>query len=450
MEIVICGGGKVGEELCRDLSYEGHDVVLIEEREKRLDHLINSIDISGVKGNGALSDVQHEAGVENCDAYIAVTPDDETNIIASLTARSLGAKHVVARVRGPEYSAQMNFLRESLGIHLLINPEFESAREISYMLRFSTVLNVEHFENGQVLIVETILAAESLLVGKSLSEIGRRFGDVLVCVVKRGEKTIIPSGDFVLQAGDHLYLSGKADEIRMFCSGGKRRPQRIKTVLIVGGGRLTRYLLRLLEPLNVRAKVIELDDETADRLAADYPNVEVVCGDGTSQFFLKQERMSLYDAVISLTGIDEENLLVSIYASRQGVKKTVTKVNRTDLLDVLDDVGLQAIVTPKRIIADQIIRFIRSLENTTGNNIDMFYRLADGQAEALQFSVGGECDWCGRSLSELQIKPGTLVLAIIRDHRVIYPHGRDMLLTGDKVIVVATSGKLRDLKDIFI
>lgn len=160
--------------------------------------------------------------------------------------------------------------------------------------------------------------------------------------------------------------------------------------------------------------------------------------------------MSLYDAVISLTGIDEENLLVSIYASRQGVKKTVTKVNRTDLLDVLDDVGLQAIVTPKRIIADQIIRFIRSLENTTGNNIDMFYRLADGQAEALQFSVGGECDWCGRSLSELQIKPGTLVLAIIRDHRVIYPHGRDMLLTGDKVIVVATSGKLRDLKDIFI
>lgn len=285
MEIVICGGGKVGEELCRDLSYEGHDVVLIEEREKRLDHLINSIDISGVKGNGALSDVQHEAGVENCDAYIAVTPDDETNIIASLTARSLGAKHVVARVRGPEYSAQMNFLRESLGIHLLINPEFESAREISYMLRFSTVLNVEHFENGQVLIVETILAAESLLVGKSLSEIGRRFGDVLVCVVKRGEKTIIPSGDFVLQAGDHLYLSGKADEIRMFCSGGKRRPQRIKTVLIVGGGRLTRYLLRLLEPLNVRAKVIELDDETADRLAADYPNVEVVCGDGTSQFF---------------------------------------------------------------------------------------------------------------------------------------------------------------------
>ncbi len=450
MEIVICGGGKVGEELCRDLSHEGHNVVLIEIHEKRLDHLINFIDISGVKGNGALSDVQHEAGVENCDAYIAVTPDDETNIIAALTARSLGAKHVVARVRGPEFSAQMSFLRESLGIHLLINPEFESAREISYMLRFSTVLNVEQFENGQVLIVETILGSDSSQVGKSLSEIGRGFGDVLVCIVKRGARTIIPSGDFVLQAGDQLYLSGNADEIRMFCSGGKRRSQRIKTVLIVGGGRLTRYLLRLLEPLHVRMKVIELDDETADRLAADYPNVEVVCGDGTSQFFLKQERMSLYDAVISLTGIDEENLLVSIYASRQGVKKTITKVNRTDLLDVLDDVGLQAIVTPKRIIADQIIRFIRSLENTAGNNIEMFYRLADGQAEALQFSVGGECEWCGRSLSELQIKSGILVLAIIRDQKVIYPHGQDMLLAGDKVIVVATSGKLRDITDIFI
>ena len=361
-----------------------------------------------------------------------------------------GCGHVVARVRSPEYSEQMNFLRESLGISLILNPELETALEISLMLQFSTALNIEHFDRARVLIVETKLQEESPLIGKSLRAIGRNYGDVLVSIVERSDSVTIPSGDFVLRAGDRLRVAGPPEEIRMFCSGGIRRPQRIRSALIVGGGRLTRYLLKRIQPLGIRCKVIEADEERADDLAADFPWVEVICGDGTSQNFLKEERLSRFDAVVALTGIDEENLLISIFAGRVGVKKTVTKVNRTDLLQVLDNVGLQAIVTPKQVVADHIVRFVRSVQNSAGNHLEAFYRVADGRAEVLEFQIGPGALCRDIPLSELQTKPNLLITAIIRGEQIIFPAGQDTIRSGDRVIVVTTQQHFQDINDILL
>ena len=448
MNIVIAGAGKVGEALCIDLAREEHNVTLIEISETRLEQLINMADITGIAGNGALFDVQVEAGVEDCQIFIAVTPSDETNIIAALTARSLGAEHTIARVRSPEYSLQMNFLRESLGISLMINPELEAARFMGRLLQFPSALHVEHFEHGRVNIVEYLLPEGAPMVGLALRQIERRFGDVLVAAVVRDGVAIIPHGATVLQAGDSLFLTGNSEQIGIFCRAGDRREKKFSRVLIVGGGRLTRYLLERLQKQRYQVKVIEVDPELADALAADFPQAEVVCGDGTSQAFLQEEHMDEYHVVIALTGIDEENMVVTISAARRGVPKTITKVNRTDLLKVLDNVGLQAIITPNRIIADHIIRFVRSLANTAGSDVEAFYRLADDQVIAMQFRASESSRVCHVPLAQLALRSGLLLLSINRDGELIFPGGSDRVLPGDDVIVVSTDLSLGDLDDI--
>ena len=450
MEIVICGGGKVGEALCRDLSKEDHNIILIEKSERRLQQLINTIDLTGIAGNAALYDVQMEAEVKDCDIFIAVTPDDETNIIAAITARKIGARYIVARVRSPEFSKQLEFLREALDINMMINPELEAAKEIGRMMQFPNALNVEPFHHGRVSMVKVLLKTDSPIINKSLKEIGRSYGDVLICIVERGNEVSIPDGRFVLRAGDRLYLSGDPEEVQIFCNGGKKKATRLSTALVVGGGRLTRYLLPVLERLHVRCRVIETKDNIAELLAAEFPHVEVICGDGTSQAFLKEERIQNFDVVISLTGIDEENILLSIYAAKQGVLKTITKVNRTDLLKVIEDVGLQAVVTPHRVIADHIIRFVRSIDNSQGSNVEAFYKLADGRAEALQFKVHEGSPVCNQKLFDLKIKAGLLITCIIRKQVALYPGGQDMIQAGDDVVVVTTLPNFQDVRDILV
>lgn len=448
MDIVVCGAGKVGEVLCRDLRLEGHDITLIERSEKKLQQMINAIDMTGVEGNAALYDVQMEAAVDSCDVFIAVTPSDETNIIAAITARKLGARHVVARVRSPEYSMQMNFLRESMGISMMINPELEAAREISHMVQFPHALQVESFKQGRLHLVEIRLDEGSPLVDRSLKALGRQYGDVLVAVVERGDEVFIPDGECVLRAGDQLHIAGEPDEIRTFYNGGEKRPRRLNNVLIVGGGRLSRYLLPRLERLHVHIKIIEAKEEIAESLAAEFPGVEVICGDGTSQSFLREERIQNCDAVIALTGIDEENLLLAIFAAKRGVYKTITKVNRVDLLKVLDGVGLQSIITPHQLIADHIVRFVRSVLNSEGANIEAFYRIAGGRVEALQFHVRAGNPVCDIPLQELKTKSGLIIASIARKNKFIYPGGRDVILPGDDVLVVTTHRRLQDLREI--
>lgn len=447
MNIVVAGAGKVGEVLCRELCFENHEVTLIELREKRLDSMISMYDISGTLGSGALEITQREAGVPHCDIFIAVMPEDETNLIAAITAKKIGARYVIARVRCPEYSKQMAFLRESLGISIMINPELEAARDVMRGMRFPEALSVEHFAHGLVNIVEYVLPEDSELLGLQLRDVGRKHGDVLICMIIRDEEIIIPRGSTRLEAGDHLYVTGQDSEILRFTEWGGKS-QRIKTALLIGGGRITRYLLPRLEEYHIRAKVIEVDEEIAEQLAADFPRVEVVNSDGTNQAVLNQENVANYDVVIAVTGVDEENILINIYAAHIGVKKTVTKVNRTDLLNVLKNAGLQSILMPYRIVSNQIVRLVRSMANSEGSNIEAFYSLAGGRAEILQFRVAEGNHVCDIPLADLQLKQGLLVACIVRGEEILYPRGDSCIQLGDEIIIVTTHPRFDDVNDI--
>lgn len=450
MKIVIVGAGKVGEVLCRELCYENHEITLIELNEKRLNSMIGMCDISGILGSGALEANQREAGVHNCDIFIAVMPNDDTNLIAAITAKMIGARYVIARVRSPEYSKQMAFLRESLGITVMINPELEAAREIMSGMRFPDALSVEHFAHGLVNIVEYILPENSDLANQQLRDVRRQHGDVLICMIMRDDDIIIPDGSTKLEVGDHLFVTGQDVEISCFTSWSNNKHQRIKSALIIGGGRITRYLLPRLEELRIRTKVIEVDEEIAEQLAADFPKVVVVNSDGTNQAILHEESVENYDAVIAVTGIDEENILISIYAAHVGVNKTVTKVNRTDLLNVLKNAGLKTILTPYRIISNQIVRFVRSLTNSEGSNIEAFYGLADGRVEILQFRVSEGNQVSDIPLADLNIKPGLLIACIVRGRDIIYPRGESCIHLGDEIIIVTTHPRFDDVNDILL
>ncbi|HHV42146.1 MAG TPA: Trk system potassium transporter TrkA [Clostridiaceae bacterium] len=448
MKIVVCGLGKVGEVLSRDLSREQQDVITIDKNEQRLRQLIMSVDVTGIAGGGSFLDVQMEAGVNECDVFIAVTPDDETNIMAAITAKTIGAKYAIARVRSPEYFKQLDFLRESLGIDMLINPDLEAAKEIKNMFVFPSALSVENFGDGKIFIVEAKLEEKSPLLGKSLREIGRKHGNVLVGVVERGEEIFIPDGDYIIERDDKLFVTGEPGEILRFLQSIRGVLHKPKSALIIGGSRITRYLLKMLKKQKLKLKVIEHDEEIANRLAVKYPHVEVVCADGTDQNTLREERIQNYDYVIALTGIDEENLLISLYASSQGVKNTVTKVNRTNLLKVLDNVGLQAIITPNKLIADHIIRLVRSLQNSSGSSIEDFYRISEGKVEIIQFHVASGSPVCERKLKDLPIKSGLLILCILRQGEIIFPDGNDCLQAEDSTIVVTTEPNFQDVRDI--
>lgn len=448
MKIAICGLGKVGELLCHALNREEHDIIAIDQDDDKLKKLILSTDVTGISGGGSYLDVQLEAGVDSCDIFIAVTPDDETNIIAAITAKKIGARYVIARVRSPEYSVQLDFLRESLGIDLMINPDAEAAREIEQMMIFPAALSVEHFGRGKLFIVQTELPEDSIFVNQSLAKIGRGYGNVLIGVVERGNDLFIPGGSFVLKEKDRLYLTGRSEEILKFMHNNNHRIDRPKSVLIVGGGRITRYLLPGLKKHKIRAKLIENNEAIADFLAARHPETEVICADGTDQRVLREERMQNFDSVISLTGIDEENLLISLYASQQGVKNTITKVNRTNLLKVLANTGLQAIVTPSDLITDHILSFVRSRQNTAGSGIEALYRISGGKVEALQFKIASASEVCEKPLRTLETKEGLLILGILRGRNIIFPDGNDYLRQGDSVILVTSKPNLQDISDI--
>lgn len=448
MKIVIIGAGKVGEELCRRLSEAGHDITLIEKDEARLEQLVNMTDINGLVGNGSIYETQMEAGVDTCDIFIAVSPYDEINIIAAITAKRIGAKKTVARVRDPDYNRQAHFVRESLGISLMINPEMEAALDITRMIQFPSALGIERFGGGLVNIIEVVITEDSPLAGQHVKDFRDHHMDVLICVISRNGEVIIPSGQTVIEAGDHIHVTGTSKELNRFykAAGFYREP--LKSVFIVGAHRIAYYLIQKILPLKLRVKAIELDPEVAAELASDFPEIEVVSGDGTDQQVLKEERMSNYDAVVALTGIDEENLLLSLYAKSIGVKKTITKVNRTNLIHLLESQPLDSIITPRRLIADIIIRFVRAMQNSEGSNVDALYHIANDKVEALQFTVRAESQIANIPLVDLALKENVLLAAIMRNGHLIFPRGSDTIVPKDRVILVTTHDNFDDIDDI--
>lgn len=449
MKITIVGGGKIGELLCKDLAIEGNDITLIEEDPKILDRILSSSDIMGLVGNGANCEVLREASVETADIFIAVTHSDEINIISSVIAKKMGAKYTIARVRNPEYSSQMKFMSDSLGIDIMLNPEAEAAYFIARNLEFPNALNVETFANNKVNLVEVLVEKDTYLDGIKLVEFKNKyFASILVCIVKRGQEIHIPTGNFILQAGDRIYVTGIQSELSKFYKSLGHKEERIKSVIIIGGGRITYYLTDILLEKMIDVKIIEINEDKAQELSGIYENAVVVHGDGTDSELLDEERFGEYDAFVSLTGIDEENIILSMYANKLGIKKTITKINGISLFNVLELVGLQSIVTPKKIIADYIVRIVRSLVSSQGENIETLYRLVDNNVEAIEFKVPENSNVINIPLKDLDTKDNLLIAYILRNGQLIFPGGLDVMKPKDRVIIVTTEKFLDDINKI--
>lgn len=448
MNVVIVGGGKVGSKLVRDFIAEGDDVVLIDTKSEVCELLQDTLDIRCVVGNGADLETLDEAETKRADLFIAVTTNDELNTLCAVMAKKLGADRCVARVRNSEYYKQLDFMRSALGINMIVNPEYTSAAEISRMLRFPAAINTETFAKGRVELVEFQVDPGSVLIGKTLFEIYKEIKiKVLVCAVQRGEEVFIPKGDFVINNGDKIHITASHKELAKFARETGVMNKKIKSVMLIGGGRISFYLAKLLLESGMSVKIIEHNLERCRQLAEALSGADIIHGDGTDRQVLEEEGIKRTDAVVSLTGIDEENMVISMYAGKQNVDKIITKINRESFADLMESSGAHSIITPKNITADMIILYARAMKSAQDMEMQTLYRIVNNQAEAMEFIVGKNSELTEKPLSGLNIKKNTLIGAIARGNSVFIPDGSSRIEIGDTVIVVTTE-RIRTLADI--
>ena len=450
MKIVIMGAGKVGKVLCRDLAEENHEITLIEKDAKTFQTVLNQYDITGVLGNGASYDTQMEAGVNTADIFIALTDNDELNMIASVLAKKLGAVKTGARVRNQDYSDLSDLMRTSLDINLFINPELEAARKCMQLIEFPLADSFESFANNKPPIVELKVSAGSNLGGKSLIDFRSSYKNLIVCCVMKNGEIIIPKGNFIIEANDHLFVTGPMSELVKLYKDNGQQESKIRSLFIIGGGLLAQFVIKLFEKSNVNIKVLELNHDKAKLLSRQFPKIEVIEADGTDINNLREQGAANYDAVLALTGIDEENIIISMIAKSLGVKKTLTKINRTEVIDIVEPIGLQSVITPKRIVSDTILQYVRAFFNSQGSNVEALYTIAHDQVEALQFRVKEGSKATLKPLRELKIKKDVLIAYIYRKNQTIFPTGNDRLMPHDRVIVISYNGYLSDLDEIVL
>lgn len=450
MKIVVIGCGKIGKTIVEQVSKEGHDITIIDNDKDMVETVIEKYDSLGVVGNGASLGIQQEAEVQNADLVIAATPEDETNILACMVAKHLGAKSTIARVRKPEYAKQIVEMRESLGLSMSVNPELETAEEIENIIALPSLLKMEKFSRGKVVVAEILIADHNPLIGESLISMSKKItAKILVGAVQRGQEVIIPNGNFVIQKGDHINVITDAKMLRKFLREINLIKSPLKDIMILGGGRIGYYLARDLSENKYNVKLIEFDEERALNLAETLPKVTVVHGDGTDHDLLMEEGIEHADACISLTNIDEENIIASIFANKMKVKKVVAKVKRSSLVNLVDDLDIASIVSPKDLVANRIITYIRAKANSRGSNIQTLYRLVGNKVEALEFLAKKEEHFFDKPFKDLKIKKNCLIAAIIRNGQVIIPGGNDYITLNDSVLVVTTHEMFDDLTDAF-
>lgn len=448
MKIVIAGAGVVGESLCSELSAEGNDVILIEKVEKILNRLVETYDITGLVGNGASYETLLEAGTDTADIFIAATESDELNIISSIIAKKLGTKFTIARVRNPEYSSNMQFVREGLGISLMINPEQETAKSIANKLMFPVALSVENFFGQRAGFISIRVQKDNFLNGMQLKELEFSSKDkVIICTVRRGEDVFIPSGDFTILEGDIVHIAGSKEAVHKFYDKIEKSNLKIDSALLVGGGTISHYLIGKLLENKIKVKVIENNKERAEKLSESYPKAIVIRGDEADQEFLMQEGINNYDSTVILTDSDEENTVITMFVNSITNSKLITKMNRTLMLSILEKNTRTSTVVPKKVISDMIISVVRSKTNMRGSTMSFLYRL-ESQVEFITFEINKNSRAIDISLKDLKIKKGTLIASILRDGKMIFPGGDDAIKINDSVMVVTTASSIEDFDDI--
>lgn len=452
MKIVIVGDGKVGSALTVQLSKEGHDVVVIDSNQMVLQEIQQSWDVSVVHGNGATLQIQKMANVDNSDLLIAATSADETNILCCILARKLGCKRTIARVRNPEYYHQLFLLKEELGVNLVINPEYSTAHEIFRLLQFPSFLKRDSFAKGRVEIVEIELREGNPLVGATLSELPKKVKvKVLVCAVVRGSEVFIPDGNFRLAPGDRLSFTASSSDLAKLIRNLELTQKKIKNVMIVGGSRIAFYLAENLLKAGASVTLFEIDEQHCQELAERLPKATIIHADGSDKNVLDSEGLAQADAIVTLTDIDEENLIVSMYANYLGTYKVITKINRTEYTEVLSGKGIDCVVSPKDLCCNDIVRYVRAIGNRKGESALTLHRIVGDKVEALEFVANKTLPQLGKRLADLRLKPNILITCLTRGGKIIIPKGSDTIESGDTVIVVAHSERvINNLSDIFV
>jgi trk system potassium uptake protein TrkA len=448
MKIIVVGCGKVGATIAAELNQEGHDITVIDQDHEVLKTITESIDVMSVEGNGAIYKVQMEADIKNADLLIATTNSDELNILCCLIAKKAGNCHTIARIRNPEYAEEVSHIREELNLSLAINPELAAAREIARLLQFPSAIKIDTFAKGRVEIMKFQIPQHSILHNMKVYEVMPKTRcKVLMCVVERGDQVVIPNGNFQLCSGDRVSFIGSPSESNKFFREVGIVNNSAKSVMMIGGSKITYYLAKMLEDSPIKITIIERKQENCDFLSKELTHAMIIHGDASDQQLLMEEGLRQTEAFAALTGFDEENIMLSLYAARQTKAKLITKVNRISFEEVINSLDLGSVINPKLITADLILQYVRAMQNSLGSNVETLYKLSN-HVEALEFRVGKDFPMAGVPLEKMSLKPNLIVACINRNGRIITPGGKDTIEAKDTVIIVTTNTGLNDLKDI--
>ena len=449
MKIVVIGDGKVGRAIVQHTCKEGHEVVVIDKNPKVIEELVNTYDAGGICGNGACIDIQESAGVAKADLVVAATSRDEVNMLACLIAKKLGAKATIARVRSYEYNQNIELMKEALGIQMTINPELEAANEIMNIINFPEANRVDTFANGNVDLVELFIPENSPLIGLTLANISTKYQvRILVCAVQRGEEVFIPTGNFTFQAKDKIHITASRLVVKDFLKKLGLIETKMKDILVIGGGKISIYLAEQLIKGKYNVKIIEKDYERCLELSELLPGASIVHGDGSDQLLLEEEGLDSCDAIVCLTNLDEENIIISLYAQKMEVSKIITKVNKESFAGIVETIGAASVISPKEITSSRVISYVRSTSNIHGSNIVKLYKLVNNRVEAIEFIAKKSSKLLNVCLKDLKLKKNVLIASIIRNSEVIIPSGMSQIEVNDSVIVVTTGQILDDLNDI--
>ena len=449
MRIIIVGCGKVGRTLTEQLSDENHDVTVVDTNPQVVQDVTNNFDVMGVVGNGASYLVQMDAGVEDADLLISVTASDELNLLCCLFAKKAGNCKTIARVRNPLYSHEVNFIKKELGLSMIINPEHAAAIEIARILRFPSAIKIDTFAKGRVELLKFKIKPEFKLNNMSVMEFGERYKNlILIGAVERGEEVSIPSGNFILKDNDIVSVIASPINSALFFKKIGIHTHQVKSTMIVGGGTLSYYLAKILLSMKIRVLIVESNAARCEQLSELLPDATIIHGDGTDKNLLLEEGLTRVESFVTLTNLDEENILLSLFAKKNSNAKLVSKVNRIAFDDIIEGLDIGSVIYPKYITADYILQYVRAMQNSIGSNVETLYQILDNKAEALEFSIHDDCPFLNIPLADLDIRDNLLVACINRNGVILIPRGQDSIQAKDTVVVVTTIKGLNDIQDI--
>ncbi len=449
MKIIIVGSGKIGSYLSNVLAKENHDVVVIDKNEQILNKLNNTLDISVLCGNGLVVSTLQEAGVESSDLLIASMENDEDNIVCCLLAKNLGVKNTIMRIRNPEYKDGMQYIKNDLGLSMTINPELLTAKEIANALNFSSGIKATYFSKGKIEMIEFKVKENSSLIGISIKELSSKLKKkIIVVAVERKGNVHIPNGDFTFELGDKLIITSKPQNITTFFKYLGSTIFRTKDVMIVGGSKVSYYLATFLSEIGVNTKIIELDESKCKILAEKLPKTLVINGDGSDKNVLLEEGIEDVDAFVAATGIDEENIIFSLFANSMNVPKVITKVNHLTFENIIENVGIDTVITPHVVASNQILRYIRAIENSKGGSMESLVRLMDNKLEIMEFIIKDDFKSIGKQIKDINFKKDVIIVCINRNGTIIFPTGEDIIKANDNIIISTTKSSIKGLNDI--